>query len=773
MKKINPQAYYSSNGSQTAAISSLSRTVKVLAVMAVSFPIASSAPGQNAFFQTNLVSDLAGYANRVDANLVNPWGIATSATSPFWVADNGAGLSTVYNSSGAPSLVVTIPPPAGSTDTAAPSGIVFNSTTNFEAATNASKFIFDAEDGTISAWASGSVAILKVDNSLSNSVYKGLALASNGGNPYLYAADFHNAQIDVYDKNWNPTNLSGTFTDPTIPAGFAPFNIQLVGTNLYVAYALQDAEKHDDVAAPGNGYVDVFDTGGNFLQRLISQGALNSPWAIVLAPPGFGPFGGDLLVGNFGDGMINVFDQATGTWLDSLNDSNGAPISMPGLWGLIFGNGGSGGAPNTLYFAAGIAGPDAVEDHGLFGALTSMFPTLVSGLSYHQTNLVSDLPGIALRQDTNLVNPWGISFSSSSPFWIADNGTGLSTVYNSTGALMLTVTVPPPTGSTNTSAPSGTVFNTTTVFDASTTASKFIFDTEDGTISAWASGSEAILKVDNSVSNTVYKGLALASNGGSPYLYAADFHNARIDVYDGSWNPAALSGNFVDTNIPAGFAPFNIQPIAGNLYIAYALQDSEKHDDVAGPGNGFVDVFDTAGNLLQRLISRGALNSPWGFAWAPAGFGLHAGHLLMGNFGDGRINTYDPVTGAWLGALYTSDGNPFSEPGLWALAFGNGGSGGNTHILYFTAGIAGPDAVEDHGLFGALAPVAPSFVSSSPATNSTITLTWSGDAGPFEVQMAVDLADPQWTTIITTTNLTATVTNDTSNAFFRVINQGD
>jgi uncharacterized protein (TIGR03118 family) len=316
------------------------------------------------------------------------------------------------------------------------------------------------------------------------------------------------------------------------------------------------------------------------------------------------------------------------------------------------------------------------------------------------------------------------------------------------------------------------VFNSTSVFVAATTASKFIFDTEDGTISAWASGSAAVLKVDNSLSNAVYKGLALASNGGNPYLYAADFHNAQIDVYDGNWNPATLSGNFSDTNIPAGFAPFNIRLIEGNLYVTYALQDAEKHDDVAGPGNGYVDVFDTGGNLLQRLISQGALNSPWGIALAPQGFGSHAGHLLVGNFGDGRINTFDPVTGAWLGALYTSSGDPFSEPGLWALVFGNGGSGGNPHTLYFTAGIAGPDSVESHGLFGALAPVAPSFVT-FPSIGSSITLSWSGDAGPFALQMTTSLANPQWTTILTTTSLSATVTNNAPSAFFRVINQGD
>ena len=207
--------------------------------------------------------------------------------------------------------------------------------------------------------------------------------------------------------------------------------------------------------------------------------------------------------------------------------------------------------------------------------------------------------------------------------------------------------------------------------------------------------------------------------------------------------------------------------------MVYALQDSEKHDDVAGAGNGYVDIFTTDGILVRRLISQGSLNSPWGIAWAPAGFGSHAGHLLIGNFGDGRINTYDPTTGDWLGSIYTSSGSAFSEPGLWAIAFGNGGSGGNAHTLYFTAGIAGPDVVEDHGLFGALAPVAPSLVSFPQSTNSTITLTWSGDAGPFEVQMTTNLVDPQWTTFLTTTNLSATVTNSGANAYFRVINQGD
>ena len=536
MKQMSTQVKSSLKYLQFLELLNLRRTAVALVLIAMSVFFSTDARGQNAFYQTNLVSDLVGMAQNLDTNLVNPWGIATSSSSPFWINDNGTGLSTVYKTSGQLALTVTIPPPAGTSNVAAPSGMIFNTTTNFPVGTNSAKFIFDTEDGTISAWASGSAAILEVDNSASNSVYKDLAEASFSGNTYLYAADFHNAAIDVFDGNWQRQPWQGAFVDTNLPAGFAPFSIKFIQGNLYVAYALQDDEGHDDVAGPGNGYVDVFDTGGNLLQRLISKGALNSPWAIIKAPLTFGPFGGDLLVGNFGDGKINVFNPVTGDWIDALKDTNGAPISIQGLWGLIYGNGGSGGVTGTLYFTAGIAGPGEVEDHGLFGSFTPVFPTSVNGLVYRQTNLVSDLVGMAANLDTNLVNPWGIAFSSSSPFWINDNGTGLSTVYKSSGALALTVTIPPPAGTSNTAAPSGMVFNSTSNFFAGTNASKFIFDTEDGTISAWASGAEAILEVDNSASNSVYKALALASNAGSPYLYAADFHNGKIDVYDGNWN---------------------------------------------------------------------------------------------------------------------------------------------------------------------------------------------------------------------------------------------
>ncbi len=322
-------------------------------------------PG-NSFFQHNLVSDLPNTAYITDPSLVNPWGIAFSATSPFWISDNGTGLATLYT--GKPTklgLTVTVPPPMNQTGPSAPTGQIFNpNPANFGGA----HFIFDTEDGTISAWSSGTSAVLKVDNSTSSAVYKGLAIAANGANTYLYATDFHNNKIDVYDSNFNPASLGGSFTDPTLPAGYAPFGIQASGGQIYVTYALQDSQMHDDVAGPGHGFVDVYGSDGTFIQRLVSMGALNSPWGLTWAPSGFGKFGGDLLVGNFGDGTVNVFDTS-GNWLAQLDDPSGNPIVNMGLWGLAFGNGSSGGA-NTLFFTAGIPGPDNVEDHGLFGSVT-------------------------------------------------------------------------------------------------------------------------------------------------------------------------------------------------------------------------------------------------------------------------------------------------------------------------------------------------------------------------------------------------------------------
>ena len=323
----------------------------------------------NTFAQTNLVSDIPGMATFTDPNLVNPWGIAESAGSPFWIADNGSGVTTLYNTVGAPqSLVVTLPAPGGGMS--APTGAVFNGTAS-TGSFNKDLFIFASENGAIDGWrgALGTTGETLLDHSAASSVFKGLAIGTVNSSNYLYATDFHNNAITVVPDGAAPT-LSGTFTDLTLPAGYAPFGIRNISGQLYVTYAQQDLAKHDDVAGPGNGFVDIFDLNGNFVKRLISNGPLDSPWGLTLAPTGFGPFGGDLLVGNFGDGTINAFDPSSGSYLGTVDAVGGSPLIDEGLWGLNFGNGGNGGNADTLYFTAGIPGGDAVEDHGLFGAIS-------------------------------------------------------------------------------------------------------------------------------------------------------------------------------------------------------------------------------------------------------------------------------------------------------------------------------------------------------------------------------------------------------------------
>jgi uncharacterized protein (TIGR03118 family) len=250
----------------------------------------------------------------------------------------------------------------------------------------------------------------------------------------------------------------------------------------------------------------------------------------------------------------------------------------------------------------------------------------------------------------------------------------------------------------------------------------FIFATENGTISAWNPAADpvnAILMVDNSAASAVYKGVALANTSSGPMLYAANFNAATIDVFDGNFSPIASAGAFTDPNLPGGFAPFNVQRYGQRLYVTYAMQDNAKHNAVAGAGNGLVNVFDFTGNLLGRLVSNGPLNAPWGLALAPGNFGDFSYALLVGNFGDGTINAFDPCTGGFLGTLQDSTGANIVINGLWGLTFGNGQSAGSATTLYFTAGIAGSGNVEDHGLFGSIAtaPVPPPSGSQTAAAN--------------------------------------------------------
>lgn len=331
----------------------------------------TSAPVQSSFAVTALVSDGAVAAAHTDANLKNPWGVAFNPNGFVWVADNGTHVATLYDGNGVPqSLVVTIP--AGKNGPASPTGIVFNGTQSFTVTANgksgAAAFIFAGEGGTITAWAPAvgpTNAFVMYDDGTGGAVYKGLALATMNNANFLYATDFHNNKIDVFNSAFSKVAMPGAFTDPVIPAGFAPFGIQAIGSNLFVTYAMQDAAKHDDVAGAGLGMVDVYDTAGNLKQRFATGSPLNAPWGIAQAPSNFGSMSGAILIGNFGDGTVNAFNASSGQSMGPLVASNGSAIVEPGVWGIAFGNGLESQPSNTLFFAAG---PNN-EANGVYGRI--------------------------------------------------------------------------------------------------------------------------------------------------------------------------------------------------------------------------------------------------------------------------------------------------------------------------------------------------------------------------------------------------------------------
>jgi uncharacterized protein (TIGR03118 family) len=351
-------------------------TCAALLGAAALLPVAASAANPYAFKQTNLVSDEAGHALATDPNLINPWGAAFFPGGAFWISDNGNGLSTLYSGAGdVIPAVFKVPAPSGQTTPASPTGIVINVTSGFlvPGTKLPAAFIFSTEDGTISAWAGGLTtnpldAVLAVDNSAggTGAVYKGLEFGSTAAGNFIYATNFRAGTIDVFDSNFAPANakLLGTFTDPAIQKGYAPFGIRNINGNLFVTYAKQDAAKHDDVPGPGRGYVDVFDTDGHLLQHFAAGGFLDSPWGIALAPQGFGALSDKILIGNFGSGAINAYDL-TGKFAAPVADKFGRPIVIPGLWGLYFG-GAAAATPETLFFTAG----PGHETHGLFGTIT-------------------------------------------------------------------------------------------------------------------------------------------------------------------------------------------------------------------------------------------------------------------------------------------------------------------------------------------------------------------------------------------------------------------
>jgi uncharacterized protein (TIGR03118 family) len=370
----------------------------------------------------------------------------------------------------------------------------------------------------------------------------------------------------------------------------------------------------------------------------------------------------------------------------------------------------------------------------LFLALS--VPSLTFAQQYTQTNLVSNLSTLAPTNDQNLKNAWGLSRSTGSPWWVSDNGTGVSTLYNITGTTSTlaatinprVVVIPPPNGSTSPSSPTGTVFNGSTDFAlAPGKPALFLFATEDGTISGWNPGvdpahpNNAILKVDNSP-DAVYKGVTTGDVNGVRYLYVANFRSGHIEVYDTNFKRVQLSHerdgdmeregdrpgdsseeSFNDERIPQGYAPFNVQNIGGSLFVTYAKQNAAKHDDVAGEGFGFVDIFSTSGRLEGRLQNGPWFNSPWGVVWAPRDFGEFSNRVLVGNFGNGQIAAFNGFDGKFIGMMKNSaDNTTLTIDGLWALAFGNSAGAGPYNALFFTAGPNG----EADGLFGALTAVA-------------------------------------------------------------------
>jgi uncharacterized protein (TIGR03118 family) len=342
------------------------------AALALALGVTTTARGDvpGTYTVHHLNSNVPGAATHQDNDLVNGWGIAEPATGPWWVADNGSDKSTLYNADGTKR-----PAPIVNIVNGAPTGMVFNPGPGFTvskgANTGVAAFIFAAESGTISGWN----PTVDLSNSIvgvttPGAVYKGLALAKRNGAPQLYATDFVGGKVDVFNSTWGPGTATGGFVDPNLPESYAPFGIAAIGGNLIVTFAKQQPGSEDEAHHQGFGIVDEFDTDGNLISRIATHGQLDAPWGIAKAPAGFGPFSGDLLIGNFGDGQINAYaQQPDGSWerAGGLRDSSGRQIAIDGLWGIGFGNNGAAGPSTTLYFAAG---PND-ENDGLFGSITA------------------------------------------------------------------------------------------------------------------------------------------------------------------------------------------------------------------------------------------------------------------------------------------------------------------------------------------------------------------------------------------------------------------
>jgi len=650
----------------------------LLAMTAAVFPAAAQTTAANVYVQTNLVGNTKGLAPVVDPNLVDPWGVSISASSPFWISNHLSATSTLYNGSGvANSTIVKIPAGAASAAGAIgrPTGQVQNNlstsvtpvagtTYTFKTANNSGDPAFNQllgvnNSGTIVGYfGDGTVQpnmgyTLTVPATFTNENYPNSAQTqviginnSGTGAPPITVGFW----VDANGNNFGFTNVGGTFTSvmsPNTPSSGTTTN-QLLGVN-------------DSGIAVGF-YVDGNDTAHGYQYNIATK-----TFTPVSLPASFNAgatTAADInnsgtIAGFFVDTAGNQHgffgSGTTFTQLDNPNGSNTAAFGLNNL-GEVVGtySDANDETQGFIYFIATkswqtISVP-AASANAAFG---------VTGTTINGINDVGTLVGF--YSDGNNVNGFYATTSLPTPFLL-----------------------PSPNGKT----------------------ASFIFDTDDGTISAWNGSvvaSTAVITADNSAAKAVYKGLAIGSSVAGPTIYAANFYSGKIEAYNGLWQPVTLTGSFTDPSVPTGFAPFNIWNLGGKLYVTYAMQNAAKFLDVAGAGNGYVAVFDLNGNLITHLVSGGVLNSPWGVAIAPTNWGAFGGALLVGNFGDGKINAFNATTGAPLGTLMSPAGSPIVNAGLWALIFGNGKSGGDTNTLYFTAGVPN-GTTAPRGLLGAIAP---------------------------------------------------------------------
>jgi uncharacterized protein (TIGR03118 family) len=666
---------------------SINVTATVLALTATILPAAAQMVGANSYMQTNLVSNATGGAPVVDPNLIDPWGISFSTSSPFWISNHLSGTATVYNGSGTKmSTVVKIPPGSASAAGALgrPTGQVQNSLS------------------TAGAPVPGAVYTYQTLNNSGDAAFNQLLGINNAG---VIAGYFGDGMVQ---PNQGYTLVTpSAYTNENYPQSA---QTQVIGIN--------NAEPGMPVASVGF-YVDANDNNFGFVYqngKFIQVNNPNTPAASATSATVnqlLGVNDNDVAVGFYVDGNGNSqgyqynFSGATPTFTPitlpasfnamstiaaGINDAG----AIAGAFTDTSGNGHgfyiSGGTytqldnPNgtdTAAFGLNNVG-QIVGSYVDANGETQGFIYYVASKTWQEISAPKASATAAFGATGTLVN--GINDFGSLVGFYSDGANVNGFLATTTGQTPVPFLLPPPNEKT----------------------ASFIFATDDGTISAWNGSvvaSTAVITVDNSAKKAVYKGLAIGTSANGPTLYGANFRSGKIDAFTSTWTPATLAGTFTDPSVPSGFAPFNITSLGGMLYVTYAKQDSNQYLDVAGAGNGYVAAFDFNGNLLTHLVSGGALNSPWGVAIAPSGWGAFGGALLVGNFGDGKINAFNATSGALLGTLMNASSTAIVNAGLWALVFGNGKNGGDINTLYFTAGVPnGSGAMV--GLLGSIAPPA-------------------------------------------------------------------